>query len=144
MTAPPLGRLAVTAIALEMFLSVGAIGGGIALMAGPNGEILPLPVSELTGSPFANYFVPGAVLFTFLGIGPLVAAILAWRRHPLAPLLTIVVGLALLIWLVVEIVIVGYSNEPPLQALYLALGVAITAIGVRWMHDAGLPAPRSG
>ena len=40
-------------------------------MAGPNGEILPIPVSALSGSPFANYFVPGAVLFTILGIGPL-------------------------------------------------------------------------
>jgi hypothetical protein len=30
---PPLGRWATTAIGLEVFMSVGAIGGGIALMA---------------------------------------------------------------------------------------------------------------
>jgi uncharacterized protein len=132
---PPLGRLAVTAIALEILLGVGAVGGGIALMAGPNGEILPLPVSALAGSPFANYFVPGAILFAILGIGPLGAAVLARRRHPVAPVLAFAVGIALLIWLIVEIAIVGYADDPPLQALYLGLGVAITAVGVGWIRE---------
>jgi hypothetical protein len=133
----PLGRFAAAAIVLEIFLGVGAVGGGLALMAGPNGEILPIPVSALSGSPFANYFVPGAVLFTILGIGPLGAALLAWRRHPVAPLLTFAIGSALLIWLIVEIAIVGYSNDPPLQAWYLGLGVVISLVGVGWMRRVG-------
>jgi hypothetical protein len=99
---PPLGRFAATAIALEIFLGMGSAGGGLALMAGPNGEILPIPVSALSGSPFSNYFVPGAILFTIRGIGPLGAAVLAWRRHPVAPLLTFATGGGLLIWLIVE------------------------------------------
>jgi hypothetical protein len=134
---PPLGRLARTAIALDILLGVGAVGGGLALLAGPNGEILPLPVSALSGSPFANYFVPGAILFTILGIGPLAAAVLAWRRHPVAPLLTFAVGGALLIWLAVEIVVVGYANEPPLQALYFGLGIVISLVGISWMCQPG-------
>jgi uncharacterized membrane protein len=109
-------------------------------MAGPNGEILPIPVSALSGSPFADYFVPGAILFTILGIGPLGAAVLAWRRHPVAPLLTFAVGGALLIWLAVEIVIVGYANDPPLQALYFGLGIVISLVGVSWMRHARRPA----
>jgi hypothetical protein len=129
----PLGRLAMVAIALEVLLGIGAVGGGIALMAGPNGEILPLPVSALTGSPFANYFAPGAILFAILGLGPLAAAIIAWRRHPVAPFLALAVGGALLIWLGVEIVIVGYSGHPPLQAGYLGLGVLITLVGACWL-----------
>ena len=137
---PPLGRFAAAAIVLEIFLGVGAVGGGLALMAGPNGEILPIPVSALSGSPFANYFVPGAVLFTILGIGPLGAAVLAWRRHAVAPLLTFVVGGALLIWLIVEILFVGYSNDPPLQAWYLGLGIVISLVGVGWMRHVGWPA----
>ena len=137
---PPLGRFAAAAIVLEIFLGVGAAGGGLALMAGPNGEILPIPVAALSGSPFANYFVPGAILFTILGIGPLGAAVLAWRRHAVAPLLTFVVGGALLIWLIVEIVFVGYSNDPPLQAGYLGLGIVISLVGVGWMRRIGWPA----
>jgi hypothetical protein len=140
--ASPLGRLAVAAIGLEILLGLGAMGGGIALMAGPRGEILPLPMSALTGSPFADYFTPGAILFTVLGLGPLGAAIVAWRRHPAAPLTAFAVGCALLIWMIVEIAIVGYSNHPPLQPLYLGLGIAITSIGIGWMRRG--PRPRAG
>jgi hypothetical protein len=137
---PPLSRFAAAAIVLEIFIGAGAVGGGLALMAGPNGEILPIPVSALSGSPFANYFVPGAVLFTILGIGPLGAAVLAWRRHAVAPLLTFVVGGALFIWLIVEILFVGYSTNPPLQAGYLGLGIVISLVGVGWMRRVGWPA----
>jgi hypothetical protein len=82
---PGRNRFAKAAIALEVFLSGGALGGGGALMLGPRGEILPLPVSALRGSPFDTYFVPGLILFGVLGLGPLVAALLVWIRHPLAP-----------------------------------------------------------
>jgi hypothetical protein len=140
---PPLGRLAATAIALEILLGIGAIGGGIALMAGPNGEVLPLPVSALTGSPFADYFAPGAILFAILGLGPLGAALLAWRRHPLAPFLAFAVGSALLIWLAVEIAIVGYANDPPLQPLYLGLGIVIVLVGVVWWRRTGFDSSRA-
>ena len=84
--------------------------------------------------------MPGAILFTILGIVPLGAAVLASRRHPVAPLLTFVVGGAPLIWLMVEIVIVGYSNDPPLQAWYLGLGVVISLAGIGWMRRVGWPA----
>lgn len=136
----PLSRVAVLAIVLELLLGIGAIGGGLALMAGPNGEILPLPVAALSGSPFANYFGPGVILFTILGLGPLGAAVVAWRRHPVAPLLAFVVGVALLVWLGVEIEIVGYASEPPLQAVYLGLGAAIALVGVCWIRQIGLQA----
>ena len=132
----PLGRLPVAAMALEIILGVGAMGGGIALMAGPHGEILPLPVSALAGSFFEDYFVPGAILFSILGLGPLGAAAAAWRRWPVARYLALAVGGALLIWLVSEIAIVGYSNHPPLQALYLALGVVMVLVAVAWIRQA--------
>ena len=134
----PLGPLPAGVIGLEILLGVGALGGGVALMAGPKGEILPLPVSALTGSPFSDYFVPGAILFAILGLGPLCAAVLAWRHHPAAPFLAFVVGCALLVWLAVEIAIVGYASHPPLQALYLGLGAVITLLGAVWLSETGL------
>jgi hypothetical protein len=128
-----------------VLLGVGALGGGLALVLGPHGEILPLPVQALRGSPFHDYFIPGLILFLVLGTGPLVVARFAWRRHPFAPLLTIAVGAALLIWLAVEIAIIGYSNKPPLQAIYLVMGVAISLVGVAWLRQTGLPGrSRSG
>jgi len=101
-------------------------------MLGSRGEIIPLPVSALKGSPFDTYFAPGLILFCALGLGPLAAAQLAWRRHPLAPIAALVVGVALLVWMAVEIAIVGYSNRPPLQPFYLLLGGVITGVGLGW------------
>ena len=137
-------RLAKAAAALEVFLGFGALGGGGALMLGSRGEIIPLPLSALKGSPFETYFVPGLILFVVLGLGPLVAALLVWLRHPRAPLAAIGTGLALLIWLAVEIVIVGYTNNPPLQPFYLLLGTAITVVGLGWLAEVGLSGLRGG
>jgi hypothetical protein len=78
------------------------------------------------------------ILFGVLGLGPLVAARLAWVRHPFGPVAALAVGGALLIWVAVEIAIIGYSNEPPLQAGYLALGSAITLVALAWLVIAGL------
>jgi hypothetical protein len=128
----PLERFARAALALDVLLSVGALAGGAALVVGPRGQILPLPLSALKGSPFDTYFVPGLILFGVLGIGPLVAAWLVLMRHRLAPLGTILVGIALLAWLAVEAAIVGYSDDPPLQPFYLLLGATITIVGLIW------------
>jgi hypothetical protein len=138
-TRQPLSRVAKIALALEVVLSIGALGGGLILMLAPRGEILPLPLSALAGSPFDTYFVPGLILFSVIGLGPLVAARLAWMRNPVAPVAAFVVGVGLLIWVAVEVAIIGYSNEPPLQAIYGILGVAMLLVAVRWLLDAGLP-----
>ncbi len=135
----PLSRVAKAAVVLEILLSIGALGGGLVLMIAPRGEIMPLPLSALAGSPFDTYLVPGLILFCVLGLGPLVAARLAWLRHPLAPTAAFVVGAGLLIWVAVEVAIIGYSNEPPLQAIYGLLGVAIVFVAVRWLLGGGLP-----
>jgi heme/copper-type cytochrome/quinol oxidase subunit 1 len=100
----PLRRIATAAMVLEILLGVGAVGGGIALMAGPHG----------------------------LG-----AAVAAWHRRSAAPFLAFAAGCALLIWLIVEIEVVGYSSHPPLQAIYLGLGVAMTLVGAEWIRQVG-------
>ena len=40
-------------------------------------------------------------------------------------------------WLAVEIVIVGYSNDSPMQPMYVVLGVLITLVGVAWLRRTG-------
>jgi hypothetical protein len=139
------GPITIVAVVLEVILGIGALGGGLALMLGPHGEILPFPVSELRGSPFDTFFVPGLILFSMLGIGPIVVAVLAWRRDRWAPLLTVGVAATLLIWMGVEIAVVGYFDNPPLQPIYIGLGIIIGAVGISWLRRSGLPfsTPRS-
>jgi hypothetical protein len=139
---PPLSPLARASIVLEVILGIGALAGGLVLIVAPRGEIMPLPVSALDGSPFDTYLWPGVILFAVLGLGSLAAAGLALRRHAIAPLAAFAVGVALLIWVVVEIAIIGYSTEPPLQAIYLVMGVVITAVALAWLAETSLRLPR--
>ena len=112
-------------------------------MLGPRGEILPLPVDALAGSPFSTYFVPGLVLLTVLGIGPIGVATLALRHARLAPMLTVLVGFALLAWLGVQIAIIGFATSPPLQPIYLVTGATIVVVGLSWWLTTSRPRPVS-
>jgi hypothetical protein len=123
------------AVFLNLLLGVGALAGGMALVAGPTGQIIPLSVSSLAGSPFHDYFIPGLILFVVLGLAPFVVAILAWRGNPWAPLLTVGIALTLLIWLAVEVAIVGYSSDPPLQPIYLGIAVLMMLDGIGWLRS---------
>jgi len=134
-----LSLLARTSLVLEVLLGIGAVAGGIALMLGPRGQIIPLDLALLAGSPFSDYFVPGLILFAIVGLGTLWVALLAWRANAWAPVLTVAVGGALLIWLLVEFAVIGYTSDPPVQPVYLALGLLIPVIGAAWVMRTGSP-----
>ena len=68
------------------------------------------------------------ILLVILGIGPLVVAVLLRRRHPGARSASLAVGIALVIWITVEILVIGYHRHPPLQAIYGSLGVMILVL----------------
>lgn len=72
-----------------------------------------------------------------LGLGSLASAWLTWSKHRLAPMAAVATGCALLIWMSVEIVVVGYSSSPPLQPAYLVLGVALLGLGLSWWRKGG-------
>ena len=137
--ARPLPGIARLAVALEIFLGVGALFGGGALILAPDGHLLGIPTTLLSGSPFPSYLVPGIVLFTAIGIAPLLAAALTVRRQAFAPLAAVVVGMTLIGWISVEMVVLAGPGSLA-WALYLVLGVCIAAIGVAWWRST----PRAG
>jgi hypothetical protein len=57
---------------LLVFLGLGAIGGGGALIISPSGDLLKMPVSLIEKSPFSNFLVPGIILFSILGLVPII------------------------------------------------------------------------
>ncbi len=107
------------------FQALSGLGGGTFLIADPTGETLKLPLSFLRDSPFTDYLIPGIILFTVLGIFPLVVTAGLWQSKYWGWLGSILLGIALLIWIFVEIIIVGYQSEPPLQLIYGTLGIVI-------------------
>ncbi len=50
------------------FLGLSAIGGGGVLILSPDGTLIGMPLSMLDNSPFRNFFIPGIILFSILGI----------------------------------------------------------------------------
>lgn len=57
------------------FLALGAIGGGAVLIISPTGEMMGLPLSSFKNMPFNSYLIPGIILFSVLGIIPLLLII---------------------------------------------------------------------
>ena len=109
-------------LALLVVQAVGAIGGGGVLVISPDGDLMQMPVSQLEGSPFDSFLVPGLILLVVLGILPLVAVIGLWSRRTWAWWLAGVLGCGLLIWIVVEMSIIEYDW---LQPAYFGMGLAI-------------------
>ena len=113
---------------LLLFQGAGALLGGFGLVADPSGAAIGLPVEQLQGSPFRDYLVPGLVLVTVLGVGPLLAAYGVLTQRRWAWLASFFVGVALVIWIGVEILVVGFHLDPPLQPLFGFVGFAIALL----------------
>ena len=64
-----------------VLLGLGAIGGGAILIISPGGDLLGIPISEFKNIPFDSYLFPGIILFTVLGVIPLLL-VLALIKKP--------------------------------------------------------------
>jgi hypothetical protein len=141
-TLRPLPGIARLAVVLEIFLGLGALFGGGAFILAPDGHLLGMPTKLLAGSPFPSFLVPGIVLFTFVGLVPLLAAAITVRGHALAPIAAVGVGLTLIGWVSVEMVVLAGLGSLA-WALYLVLGACIATIGVTWWRSStGITEPR--
>ena len=112
-------------IACVLFQAISGLAGGLGLVLDPTGASLSIPQEWLSNSPFNDYLIPGIILFTVLGIFPAFVSIGLWKAKFLGWLGSFSLGIALLIWIIVEIIIIGYQSNPPLQLIYGIHGVII-------------------
>lgn len=110
---------------LMLFQGISGLYGGIALVMDPSGNLLQMPLSILENSPFENFLVPGLILLTILGIFPIIVGYGLWKRKFWSWLGALAVSVALIIWICVQIWMVGYHPEPPLQLIYGLLGLIL-------------------
>lgn len=124
------------------FLGIGAIGGGSVLIISPSGELLGIPVSEISNSPFNSFLIPGIILFTFLGIIPLLM-IIALIKKPESRLaeqinlfkdmhwawtFSLYIAFALIIWIQVQMVF--FQGVHWLHTFYMFYAVAMIIIAL--------------
>lgn len=91
---------------LLVLLALNAFGGGYYGMAGAEN----VPVEWLKGSPFRNYFIPSLILFICVGGSALIAAIAVFRGHRIARKVAFICGILTLLWLTVQVAIIGYVS----------------------------------
>lgn len=109
-----------------------AIYGGGYLLGGANG----MDPDLLSGSPFDGYAIPGAILLIVIGGSSTLAAAMRLGKHPRASQLSLIAGIILAIWLLVEVFIV--PEYWPAQVFYGLVAVLII-IGA-WQELRGSPA----
>ncbi|AUV84488.1 hypothetical protein C2R22_23365 (plasmid) [Salinigranum rubrum] len=105
----------------------GIVGGGQFILA-PSGRLIGISPTLLANSPFESYLVPGLILFSILGVFPLVVVYGLFRRKRWAWPAAIAVGVALVVWVLVEGVVIGFGKR--LQYPHLVQGVVIVGLAV--------------
>jgi len=119
-----------------VFLALGGLYGGIAMLTDPSGnslqmaEILPL-------LPVPDYTLPGLFLLFVMGLAPLfltfgllarpnwkwATSLARWSGHHWSWTGTVALGIVLALWLVVEGVMIGF--EWPIQYVTAVNGILI-------------------
>jgi hypothetical protein len=113
--------IAIVQGSLQAFIGIGAVISGGMLFLAPDGSLMRMPLELLIGSPFKNFLIPGLILFLFIGILPLITAVLSFLRHRWAGYASGVSSLGLIIWIFTEVSMIGGGHW--LQNLYFALGI---------------------
>ena len=124
------------------FLGIGAIFGGGALIIDPTGAQLDMPLSMLKQSPFDSFLIPGIILFSVLGLVPLLL-IIALLKKPDSKLAesinlfkdmhwswtyTVYIALALIIWLQIQMVFLQSVHW--LHTFYMFYAVAMLVVAL--------------
>ncbi len=110
-------------IGLQLFVALGALGGGIW------GTCFPqrMPVEDwFKRGPFSSSVIPGFILLVAVGGSCFAAASALLRRHHLAWLVSMASGVILMVWIVVQVLIIGGGHV--LQYLYFSLGALMTGL----------------
>ena len=92
-----------------------------------------MPLSMLENSPFADFFWPGLILFGIIGLGHLAALILGVKRHRLFAPAAAVMGLVLIIWIFVQVNMIGGGHW--LQYLYFTVGILEVSLAVLLLKE---------
>lgn len=131
-----------TLIFLLGFLGLGAIGGGGAMILSPSGKLMGMPLFLLKSSPFTNFLIPGIILFSVLGVIPiiLIYALIKkpkWRGFEFfnvfndmhwAWSFSIYIGFALIIWIQTEMMFMKAVHWSHTLYMFIALLILLVAL----------------
>ena len=128
------GPVRVVMIVLALFTAIGAVGGAAMLIGSGMGDE-DITATRLGPLGFTSW-VPGGI---FLALGVAVpmalAGILLWANHPWGPMITLLAGLALMSWIVVQVTFIGFGSW--LQPTFFVVGAAAVGGGMLLIRATG-------
>ena len=127
---------------LLIFLGMGAIFGGSVFILSPSGGFFGMPLSMLDGSPFIDFLIPGIILFTVLGVFPIIVSVALIKRleYKLAELFnffsdmywawtySIYIAFGLIIWIQIEMTVLKAVHWS--HTLYMFISIAILFVAL--------------
>lgn len=102
---------------------------GILLLLRPDGGALGLSLALLPEWYSGSFFGAGVLLLTGFATAPVVAIVLMYVRPRAGWFAATFLGAGLVIWMLVQIGLVGLIL-PPVQLAFIAIGIALMALGV--------------
>lgn len=124
------------AIAFLLLTGINAVVAGALFIVQPDGSAMGMSREYLQYSPFSSYLLPGIVLFTVNGILNLIAALMLLRKKKRAALFTMLQGVLLVGWIVVQVLMVREVNF--LHYTMASIGCILAGSGW-WMQRRTIP-----
>lgn len=112
-----------TMIVVESLVGLGGLAGSVQLLAG----VATPPVSVLRPLGLSSWTIPAGWLFVSVVLPSAVAAWLAWRRSPWAPVAVLVASALLATELLVQIPFLGLSF---LQLIFGTIAIGMAVVGL--------------
>jgi hypothetical protein len=127
-------------VVVNLFAALSAFAGALGLVVG----YMDIPVSELHGTPFADFTVPALLLGFVVGGSALAAALIAlFGPHMVAlfeplrfdALVAAIAGCIMVGWMTIEIAMIGLDTW--VQALYLVIGLLMIGLAglLQWAES---------
>jgi hypothetical protein len=125
-------RLRISVIAVDLFEAASAAVGAVGLLTG----FMNIPVSALSGTPFADFTVPALLLGLVVGGSALVAALIAmFGPRSIDALASVGAGCITVGWLSVEIAMIGLGSWA--QVAWMLVGLVMIGLAVLlWRSEA--------
>lgn len=125
----------------HLFLGINAVFGGLLLMIKPDGSLLGMQKNWLANSPFNNYFIPGFLLFTFLGLLSIFTFIglvkkVSWKwpqtlniykNRYWAWTFSIYTSIISILWITIQLIMTQYFWIQPL-IIFIGIGILICTL----------------
>ena len=121
------GAVRIVMTVLVLLNALGAVGGAV-MLVGPGLGDVDVTATRLGPLGFTSWAPGGAFLALGVALPMALAGVLLWANHPWGPLVTLLAGLALMSWVVVQVTMIGFGSW--LQPLYFVVGAAVAGGGM--------------